>query len=140
MGSFPLGLLAKIVGNVAFGPPAGQSKAAIAHLVRGAVAVLALALLSAFMGGTLLVGAHYALYLVLLSCTALTPLAAFGLTALVGIVITIVLVAATVGKLKSLFDIPRQVGLDYKEPIGTRAINVVESFVDGLTGRQRFRF
>lgn len=136
-----MSIVTKLIGMVALGQTAAETRIAVHNFLTGLAAALALALICGLMIGALLVGAHYALYAVLVAFTTLTPLEALAITFATGFVITGALIYATVQQMKVVFNLPKQLHVEsYEAPITTRVAGIAEAFLDGLTGRTAQRF
>lgn len=125
--------IGKLLGVVSLGS-AFTATPMYKKFLSGVAAVAGLTVISGMMIGTLLVGLLYATYRGFIY-SGMNPQAALIVTAGIAGIVTIVLVAATISYLRSLFDVPKQL-MQAESPVTTQVAGLANAFFDGLLTRE----
>ena len=125
-----MSVLGKIVGVMMAGKSLADTTPMISRLLSGIAAVVALAMLSAILGGVLLVGLLYVAYASLVA-HGLEPQVAMIVMGTIILIITALLVSQLKTSIRQIKHIPSQM-LVRQNPLAQRASKVGAAFIDGF--------
>lgn len=106
----------------------------IRKMLSGITMMIALTIVSGIMISALIVGGLYAAYLVQVYY-GMQPVAAFVITGVLAVIITMIFVSATIMHSRNLAEMPKHL-FKTESPLTYRASGIANAFLDGLLTRE----
>lgn len=142
-----MSVISKLLGLVALGHSAHESKLALERFFTGLTTALVFGLLASMMLGAVVIGAHFLVYEILVSSTNLTPVESLAITFGAGLLLTAIFAAVAIFRVKTLFHKPQASSsnplnfnpLEAGEKLGHKVGGIADAFLTGLRDSQSRR-